>query len=123
MAEATRVSIAKLNNENYQLWKLKMELLLINEDLWDTVINDPPDNLSETWHKRDNKALATIGLLVEDNRLIYVRQASTVKQAWDSLKAYHEKSCLSNKVFLLKSMVNLKFQEYGDMADHINTIL
>lgn len=123
MAEATRVSIAKLNNDNYQVWKFKMELLLIMEDLWDVVINDPPDDPNAVWLKNDNKARATIGLLVDDNQLIHVRHATTAKQAWDSLKAYHEKSCLSSKIFLLKSVVNMKFQDEGNMEDHLSAIL
>ncbi|KMQ84809.1 integrase core domain protein [Lasius niger] len=74
-----------------------MELLLIMEDLWDVVINDPPNDPNAVWLKNDNKACATIGFLVDDNQLIHVRHATTAKQAWDSLKAYHEKSCLSSK--------------------------
>lgn len=54
--------------------------------------SDPPENPSALWNKNDNKARAMIGLLVDDNQLIHVRQATTAKQAWDSLKAYHEKS-------------------------------
>ncbi|KMQ86061.1 retrovirus-related pol polyprotein from transposon tnt 1-94 [Lasius niger] len=123
MAETTRIAITKLNNNNYQIWKYKMELLLIKEDLWDVVSNAEPAEVSEDWQKRDNKARATIGLLVEDNQLLHVRNATTAKQAWDALKAYHEKSSLSSKVFLLKSIVNHKLQEGGDMEEQLNAIL
>ena len=122
MTEPTKVSIVKLNNENYQIWKYKVELLLIKEDLWDLVTEDKPEEIDSTWTKRDNKARATICLLVEDNQIIHVRQATTAKEAWDSLKAYHEKSSLSSKVYLLKSLVNLKLQETGSMEDHLNAM-
>lgn len=39
MTDSAKVQVTKLNDENYQVWKYKMELLLIKEDLW-TVIND-----------------------------------------------------------------------------------
>lgn len=42
MAETT-LKIAKLNDTNYKTWKLKSALLLVKEDLWEIVSQDPPD--------------------------------------------------------------------------------
>lgn len=127
MTESTRVQIDKLNNENYDLWKYKMELLLIKEDLWSKVTTARPAALDAAgnaiWEKEDNKARATICLLIEDNQIQHVKAATTAKLAWDALKAYHENSTLSGKVFLLKSIVNQRLEEGGDMEEHLNTAL
>jgi len=40
----TRFSITKLNNTNFQVWKCKVELLLIKEDLWHAINADRPTN-------------------------------------------------------------------------------
>lgn len=33
------VKIAKLNNENYEIWQYRVQLLLMKENLWDVVNN------------------------------------------------------------------------------------
>lgn len=71
MADNTRVTITKLNNDNYQVWKFKVELLLIKEDLWNIVSQEPPAEEDAAWTRKDGQARATIGLLVEDNSSIF----------------------------------------------------
>lgn len=123
MGDSIKVSIDKLNNENYYNWKYKVQLLLMKEGLWKVINDQAPSPMTDDWRNRDDKARATIGLLVEDNQLIHVREVTTAKEAWDSLKGYHEKTTLSTKVFLLKSAVNQKLDDGGDMEEHVSTIL
>ncbi|EDM69369.1 hypothetical protein RAZWK3B_08266 [Roseobacter sp. AzwK-3b] len=40
MADAGKFSFARLNNQNYQDWKFRMEMLMIREELW-YVIDEP----------------------------------------------------------------------------------
>ena len=101
MADSASFKIEKLGSDNYQVWNFKLELLLIKEGLWENVNETAPKEPNEKWLKNDNKARATIGLLVEDNQLIQIREAKTAREAWESLRKYHEKSTLTNKVFLL----------------------
>ena len=108
MADSTVSRITKLNNQNYQTWKFKIELLMTKEDLWDTISEDQPNHTTTAWQLKDRKARATIGLLVEDNQLNLIRKLTTAKETWDALKKYHEKSTLSNKVNLLKKLCGLK---------------
>lgn len=98
MTEATSLRIAKLNSTNYQIWKFKVELLPIKEEVWEVVSEDAPDPVTPAWRTKDCKARATIGLLLEDSQLHLVR---TARDTWLALKQYHEKSTLSNKVSLL----------------------
>ena len=85
MADAT-LRIAKLNGSNYQTWKFKVELLLIKEDLWDVVSEDPSEPVSAEWRTKDRKARATIGLLLEDNQLHLIRKETTANRTWRALK-------------------------------------
>ncbi|EFN71905.1 hypothetical protein EAG_10168, partial [Camponotus floridanus] len=71
-----------LNNGNYQIWKYKVELLLIKDELWHTVNEIRPDNPDEKWLKADRQAKATIGLLVEDDQLRYIRDAISARETW-----------------------------------------
>lgn len=119
---ADKVLIAKLNNNNYHIWKYKLELLLIKEDLWDVVQTSEPKNDDSEWVKRDGKARATIGLLIEDNQIVHIKKESTANQVWKALENYHQKSTLSNKVNLLKKICNLKLQDNQSMEKHINDL-
>lgn len=115
--------IEKLNYSNYQTWKYKLELLLLKEGLWEVVSEAKPVDPSAVWTKQDGKAKALIGLLIEDSQLIHVRKLDTSKNYWDALKSYHQKSTLTNKVFLLKRICRMQMGENGDMESHINTLL
>jgi transposase InsO family protein len=124
MADLFRANITKLNNDNYSVWKFKMELLLMKEDLWSQVSTKKPADTTAaaSWQKRDDRARATIGLLVEDSQLIHIRKDTTAKGAWESLKNYHEKSTLTSKVYLLRQICNLKLSETGNMEQHVTTM-
>lgn len=119
----TRFSITKLNNANFQVWKCKVELLLIREDLWHTVSGNRPLELDERWLKADRQARATIGLLVEDDQLRHIKNITSAKEAWLALQNYHQKASLTNQVFLFKRICSMKLTENGDMESHLNTML
>jgi hypothetical protein len=62
MANSSKIGIEKFNGHNFELWKLKMEDLLIDKEQRVTV--DPgtaPMSMSvEDWKKLDRKAKSTI---------------------------------------------------------------
>lgn len=119
---AEKFSFAKLDNENYFVWKYRMELLLTKENLWSVINEEKPDPETAAWTKKDGEARAYIGLLVCDNQLNYVRKATSARNAWDNLKNYHEKSTLSNKVTLMRAICNLKLEENGNVVSHVNAM-
>jgi len=80
---------------------------------------DPPAEPTDRWRAKDRKARAHIGLLLEDSQLHLIRKEQTARGMWTVLKAYHEKSTLSNKVNLLKKLCSLKLTENGDMETHL----
>lgn len=119
MAETASVTIAKLNNDNYESWKYKVELLLIKEGLWDIMNKTVPTQPGAAWLTKDAQARATIGLLVEDNPLIHIRDKTTAATTWKALKDYHQKASLSSKITLLKNLCGMKLAENGNIEEHI----
>lgn len=119
----TKFSITKLNNTNFQVWKCKVELLLIKEDLWHTIGTARPTAPDEKWLKADRQARATIGLLVEDDQLRHIKDINSAKEAWIALQNYHQKASLTNQVFLFKRICSMKLSENGDMESHLNVML
>src|SRR6218665_3567628 len=119
MAGKSSSKIENLNNQNYQTWKFKMELLLTKEDLWETVTKEIPDLMTAEWPTKDAKARAIIGLQVADNQLHLIRKQTTAKGLWQTLKKLHKKATLSSKVNLVKRLCGLKLTERGDMENHL----
>lgn len=97
-----------------------MELILIKDGVWEVVCDDLPVNQSAAWKRKDDKARANIGLLVDDKQFIHIKKAISAKESWNILKNRHEKPTLSNKISLLKRICNLKMEESDDMESHVN---
>lgn len=119
---ADKFAITKLTNDNYYVWQYRVEMLLIKEGLWDAIKLEKPEPVTNKWRKMDDEARAYISLLVADNQLNHVRKATTAKDAWNTLKEYHQKSTLSNKVRLMREICGLKLPDNGDAEAHINSM-
>lgn len=129
----SKVQIAHLNNYNYSTWSWKIKHLLVEKGVWDIVTATPP-TLSETptptetaamtaWTPKDQKALAIIGLNVEDNQLLYIRSAATAKEAWDKLKEIHERDSVTNIVTLIRQMYATQMAEGSELRIHLDKLL
>lgn len=117
-----KYSIVKLNNSNYFVWKFKIQLLLTKEGSWDCVTKTKPLTAGDDWDKKDGQGYATIGLNVDDEQLIHIRNAKTAKEAWDALKMYHEKSTPNSSVRCMKQIMRMRLPEGGDMETHLARI-
>lgn len=73
-----------LNDENYPVWSYKMELMLIEDNLWDVLQHYKPTATEvaklAAWTKNNDKVRARIGLLVDDDRLVHIRNFKTAKE-------------------------------------------
>ncbi|XP_055632911.1 uncharacterized protein LOC129773335 [Toxorhynchites rutilus septentrionalis] len=72
------------------------------------------------WAEGDEKARATILLLLEDNQFGVIRAAKTAKEAWAALAKHHQKVTLSTRVSLLKRMCETRYTEGEDMEDYLS---
>ena len=64
MASSGKIEIEKFNGQSFELWKLKMEDLLVDKDQWIAVyLGTKPMRVSdEEWNKLDRKSKSTISL-------------------------------------------------------------
>lgn len=117
-----KTSFKKLGDANYAVWKFRMELVLIQEDLLNVVTEQKPENPPADWITKDAKARALIGLSVEDGQLSHVIRAASSKEMWDALRTYHERSSLASKVHVLRKLCSQRLLEGGSMSEHLNEI-
>lgn len=122
MADISKLSFIRLNNSNWQSWSFRMQMLLIREELWHVITKpkpEEPDESDDDWDRDDQRALATIGLCLEESQYSLVKKKESAKEAWESLKAYHEKPNMSSRVSLLKRLCSVNLSEGGDMEGHL----
>lgn len=96
-----------------------MELLLVKDDLFEVVTTQKPAEPPAGWTTRDGKARATIGLALDNDQLCHVMGAATAYDMWNSLKGYHERGSLTNKIYVFRKLCSLKLAEGGNMAQHL----
>ncbi|MBY3556022.1 hypothetical protein HGI15_22025, partial [Modestobacter lapidis] len=134
----SRVEIEKFNGKSFELWKLKMEDLLVDRDLW-TVIEDPKpviatdkeststDSAAEkvtkeevaVWEKLDRKARGLIRLCLSDSVLVNVATEKTAKELWNKLESLYQSKSLVNKLFLRKKLYKLQMVDGGSFSAHL----
>ena len=85
MTSSSRIEIKKFNGQNFELWKLKMEDLLVDKEQWATVdLGTKPIGVStEDWEKLDRKARSTIRLCLLDSILLNVFGEDSAKKLWE----------------------------------------
>jgi hypothetical protein len=84
MASNLRIEIEKFNNQNVELWKLKIEDLLVDQEQWESVC---PGTISmgmsmEEWEKLERRARSTIQLCLADLVLPNVSDEDSAKKSW-----------------------------------------
>ena len=112
----------KLNGHNFELWKLKIEYLLVDKERWETVDlgTKPVAMSSEGLEKLDRKVRSFIHLCLSDLVLLNVSREDSTKKLWEKLGNLYESKSSVNKLFLQKKLYHLRM-EYGDsVTDHLN---
>ena len=102
MVSSEKIENEKFNGQSFELWKLKMEDLLVDKDQWIAV--DPgtkPMGVSDDeWKRLDQKEKSTIQLCVSNSVLLNVSGEAMTKDLWDKLGTLYQAKSLVNKMFL-----------------------
>lgn len=112
-------SIEKLGNENYFLWQVKMKMLLVKEKLWKYVEGAPAEPLNPEAAEKEQEALALILLNIGDDQFVICRSATSGREAWGLLRAYHMRNTSANKVRILTKIFTMKLAPGGKMDEHL----
>lgn len=80
------MDIEKFNDSNFELWKLKVEDLLVDRDLWITVARAKPSGMKqEDWDLADRKAKGLIRLYLAYSVMLNVYEEKTTNLLWKKL--------------------------------------
>jgi hypothetical protein len=117
------MEIKKFNGKIFELWKLKMEDLLVDRDQWITVDpgTAPRRTSADDWKKMDWKEKSTIRMCLSDLVLLNVSEEATTKDLWETLGKLYQSKSLVNKLFLRKKLYNLRMRDGDLVAKHLNS--
>ena len=116
------MGVEKFNGNNFKLWKLKMEDMLEDHDLWEAAsLPVRPVAMSQVdWDLKDRKARDLIRLCLVDSVLLNVLDENTAHCLWTRLGSVYQAKSLVNNLFLRKKLYSLRMEEGGSVADHLN---
>ena len=117
-----KMEVEKFNGSNFELWKLKMEDLLEDRDLWEvTSLDVRPTTISQAyWDLKDHKAKGLIRLCLANLVLLNVLDEKTTNSLWTRLGSVYQSNSLVNKLFLRKKLYYLRMDGGGSVIDHLN---
>ena len=79
-------NIENFNGTNFELWKLKVEDLLVDQGLWSVVSGIKPSGMKqEDWELMDQKARGLIRLSLVDSVLFNVHEEKIAHSSWKKL--------------------------------------
>jgi gag-polypeptide of LTR copia-type len=116
-------TMIKLTNNNWQIWKSKMEDILYCKDLYEPVKGEsakPEEMTTANWNKWNRKAVGTIRQWLDDSVYHHVASETNAHELWKKLESLYEQKTTANKTFLIRKLVNLKFREGTNVAEHLN---
>jgi len=126
MSDTKAPSIAKLNGINYQSWKFKMRMVLVERGLWKIVsgeVLEPADRskLNDYYNLQD-RAFATIALNLEDDQLHHIQNLSdNASDAWNVLADVHEPKGAIYVMHTLQQLLHLHKDSATQMQEHVDT--
>jgi hypothetical protein len=112
----------KFNGTNFELWKLKMEDLLIDRDLWVAVSGTKPIGMKdEEWVVLERKVRSLIRLCLVDLVLLNVSEEKTTTTLWKKLGDLYQAKSLVNKFFSMqKKLFSLRMGDGDSVVEHLN---
>lgn len=95
--------VEKLNDTNYQIWSLKMKLLLVRKQCANAIEAGQAVEAAV-----NSKAMAEIGLHLNDENLLAVKTCSTALQMWVTLQSAYMARTAARRTALIKERSNLR---------------
>ena len=121
---STKFEIEKFNGKNnFELWKLKMRELLVQQGLqraFDEKRKNPLTITDDEWEDLDAKALSTIRLCLANDVLFNIIGETSAASLWNRLENLYMTKSVTNRIYLKRQLYGMKMKEGTKIADHLN---
>jgi hypothetical protein len=121
--EANLSRMVSLNGSNYHIWKGKMEdLLYVKQFHLPVFMSEKPENKSdEEWTLMHRQVCGYLRQWVDDNVLNHIECETHARTLWKKLEELYARKTGNNKMFLMKQLMYLRYQDGTPLTDHLNT--
>jgi hypothetical protein len=113
--ESSKFEVEKFNSKNnFVLWKLKMQDLLVQQRLQKALAEKSKKLASmtdEDWEDLDARALNTIRLCLADEVLFSIVEETKTKGLWTKPESLYMTTNLSNIIFLKRQLYSLRMKK------------
>src|SRR5258707_3580255 len=119
-------SMMKLNNENYEIWKILMEAILVRKQLCDVALGwtlrpAGPPNAVQAWDWKNQEARAELQLAVEWDQLAHMT-AKDASEIWAELERVHRSTGFTTHIGLKRQLWKMKMKDGQRMASAISDV-
>jgi hypothetical protein len=106
MTSSLIIEIEKFKGQNFELWKIKIEDLLVDQEQWTTICpcTIPTGMSKEEWEKLERRERSMIQLCLADSVLLNASCEDSTKKLWDKLGSLYQSKSFVNKFFLRNKM-------------------
>jgi hypothetical protein len=122
--QSSKFEVEKFSGKNnFELWKLKMRDLLVQQGLQKTLAgkSKKPTAMTEwEWEDLDAKALSTIRLCLVDEVMSNIVGEDTTSDLWSKLESLYMTKSLTSRIYLNRQLYNLQMKEGTKIIDHLN---
>ena len=116
-------SMMKLNNENYEIWKILMEAILVRKQLREVALGLAlrpvgPPNAVRSWDRKNQEARAELQLAVEWDQLAHMT-AEIASDIWAELEQVHRSTGFTTRMGLKRKLWKMQMKDDQRMASWI----
>nr|GFB40421.1 retrovirus-related Pol polyprotein from transposon TNT 1-94 [Tanacetum cinerariifolium] len=111
MAVDGKINIEKFDGHDFGFWKMQIKDYLYQKKLHEPFVEAKPTGMkAEDWTLLDRQALGMVRLSLVKNVAYNVVNDKTIYGLFKALSNMYEKPSVSNKVFLIRQLVNTKMK-------------
>lgn len=121
-------SIEKFNGTNFTTWKTKIRLVFMQYNVWRLVkgSEEKPEGTETSaaviaWSDKNDRALAIMGLSVENNYIHLVDLDKPAQDVWSNLNATFGEELNNSKLFLKQQFYKMSIKT-ATLKEHINSL-
>ena len=116
----SQIVTEKLDKNNFQAWKFRMTNFLMGKGYWEFITgnevepvlpNAPTQQEMQAfkgWHERARKVMYWLSISISDSMIVHIQDASTPKEAWDTLSKMYSTNTQARKMQLKQELHNVQ---------------
>ena len=113
MTSLEKIGLTKLKgSDNYIPWSIRTKAALVKEDLLTSIE-------TESNQVKSQKGLALINLLCDDGPLLYIKDESSAKRAWEKLEEIYNPKGFTTEFLTLKEFFNTSLDDFDSMEEYL----